>query len=285
MTGINLKFHSRKQPGRQFLAGVALVALLTCQITSGCISLPGRVRAADSAEANAFVKAFQTGDPKPFAGGEQVRLFINARVESKIVNVVGGSQVKTHTIDHLLVFLPRSVFLGADNGQAIVGSWRSVSSGFDVTLNGKTTAVRLSRAQNGQTLATGFGLTYGEVSRLSDANLVGRYETLSSAVSGGAGSPTISTSGKKALVLAPDHHFELSAESSTSVLAYGVSHGGAHNNVMRGKWQYAPTSFALILEPEGGQPRIAGLTCPSPVGWIVFNNDNWWRVNQTTSPD
>ncbi len=255
---------------RPFLAGVAAIALLTC-IAAAAAEAPS--------DAIALVRAFAAGDTTAFAAGEPVRLFMVSEVRTQNVFRAGGLQLESHNVDHLLVFLPRGVLLGVDAGRSTVGSWRSVADGFEVTVAGKTTALRLSRGQNGQNSMTAFGLTYREVPRPTDSSLAGRYETMNATSAGGGALASVSSYGHQTLLLTPDHRFEKSAASSTTASDNRfVAHAG-HSDVLRGKWQYEPASFTLTLEPEGGKPALAGPTFQSPSGWSILGQNTWWRVD------
>lgn len=245
---------------RPFLAGVAALALLT--------SIPAAA-ADDPSGANALVRAYSVGDATAFAAGEQVRVFMT-------------SKMRTHNVDHLLVFLPRGVLLGIDGGRSTVASWRSVADGFEVTFaTGKTTTISLSRGQNGQNSMTAFRLTYWEVPRPTDSSLVGRYETMNATSGGGGALAWVSSYGHRTLLLTPDHRFEMSAASSTTASDTSfVAHAG-HSHVLRGKWEYQPASFSLRLEPEGGKPALGGPTFQTPTGWSILGQDSWWRVEGT----
>lgn len=217
--------------------------------------------------------AFVTGDAKVFAGGEPLRLFLTTRFRGR-------------RIDDLLVFMPHGVLAEIDNGRATMARWRSISGGFELSINGKTAPLRLAKLPSGRAGLTGSGLTYVEIPRLTEASLAGRYETMSAGGSGGGPMLSVSHYGRKALVLTPDHRFVLGSSSSTTATDKSTVVAAARDGGISGKWRYEPASYTLTLEPDNGKPALSGPTFPSFLGalsndrttdWMVLGADTWWR--------
>lgn len=282
---------------QQLSAGISVAGLLTCLVVFSLFGPGDTVKAADPATANAEVQAFENGDTSVFSGGAPLRLFMWKTVTSSMIYGQGGSRLRSFTIEQMLVLLPRGVLLSTYTGKDKVGSWRAAGSALEVTLDGKNMALRLGRGPNGQVSATLDGprgaATYWEVARPNDSRLAGRYETLYSAGSGGGGVPVISSEGKKALVLTPDHRFELSGASSTTAIDKRSVTAARNGGVLRGQWRYDPASFILTLQPEGGQPVLKGPTFPSAAwsqgdapnsDWSILGVDRWWRAASVATP-
>lgn len=241
------------------------------------------------------MQAFIAGDTKALAAREPVRMFLYKTVSSAMIY---GQGLRAFTIEEALVFLPRGVLSVLYAGKPKLGSWRAVGSGFEILLEGKSFSLQVSRGLHGAASTTLYGpsgnRTYWEVARPNDRRLAGRFETLYSGGSGSGGNvPVISSEGRKALVLTPDHRFVLSKDSSTTAVDKSSVTAVSNSNTLRGNWRYDPTAFTLTLEPDGGQPALAGPTFSSAAwseglatnsDWSILGIDSWWRADPASTP-